>query len=123
MLKALAIIGLMSLSGAVNSFANDSDRIDLLEKEIRDLKIRVSKLETPLSSTSSQQEPLSSGEGWKSVANWRKLTTSMGPKDVKKILGEPNWVKGGAVATWQYQNGGNVTFISDKAFSWNEPEQ
>jgi hypothetical protein len=123
MVRAFAIVALLSFAGNQNSFANDSDRIDLLEREIRDLKIRISKLEAPSSTSGSQPVTSGSNEKWMSITNWRKLTTSMGPNDVRKILGEPSRLDGGIVAYWYYQNGGKVTFVNNKVSSWEEPEE
>ena len=69
------------------------------------------------------QQPVTSGEGWKSVKNWRKLTNDMSTSDVQKILGEPERLDGGTIAHWYYQNGGTVTFFQGKAQQWNEPRQ
>ena len=46
MVKRIIVIGLLSLVVAFNSYAQDSDRIDQLEKEIQELKLRVLKLES-----------------------------------------------------------------------------
>ena len=123
MVKTITIIGFLSLLVAFNSYANDSDRIDQLEKEIQELNLRISKLESLLSNPSAAQEVVMSGEGWKSITNWRKLATDMSPSDVRKILGEPHQLDGGEVATWYYQNGGTVHFILGKVNSWTEPRQ
>ena len=123
MFKKITFIGFLLLAVAFNSYANDSDRVDQLEKEIQGIKLRLSKLESLPSNPSNAQEPVTSGDGWKSVKNWRKLTTDMGTSDVQKILGEPERLDGGAVASWYYQNGGIVTFINGKAFKWEEPRQ
>jgi hypothetical protein len=63
------------------------------------------------------------GEGWKSVSNWRKLKTDMEYDEVRMILGEPHRIDGGGVARWYYQNGGKATFIGDKLQSWEEPRK
>ena len=123
MIKTIIIVGLLSLATACNASVQDSARIVQLEKEIQELKLRVSKLEAVLSSSSSHQEIAPSSEGWKSIANWRMLSTDMGPSDVKKILGEPYRLDGGNVATWHYQNDGEVVFISGKVFRWTEPRE
>jgi hypothetical protein len=123
MAKKLIIIGFLSLVVAFNSYADDSDRIDQLEKEFQELKLRVSELESLLSNPSAAQEVVKSGEGWKSVSNWRKLTTDMGASDVRKILGEPQRIDGGFLATWYYQNGGTVRFADGKVHEWTEPRQ
>jgi outer membrane protein assembly factor BamE (lipoprotein component of BamABCDE complex) len=123
MFKKMTYIGFLLLVVTFNSYANDSDRIDQLEKEVQGLKLRLSKIEALPSNPSNAQEPVTSGDGWKSVKNWRKLTTDMSARDVQKILGEPERLDGGAVARWYYQNGGIVTFINGKAFKWEEPQR
>jgi hypothetical protein len=123
MVKKIAIIGFLSLAVAFNSYAQDSDRIDRLEKEILETKLRVLKLESLLSNSSNAQKPVISGEAWKSVANWRKLAAGMSTSDVQTILGEPQRIDGGNVARWYYQNRGDVSFISGKVHSWTEPRQ
>ena len=60
-------------------------------------------------------------DGWKSVANWRKLTTDMGTTALQEILGEPERIDGGTVAFWSYENGGKVSFIEGRVSSWSEP--
>ena len=90
MVKTIIIIGFLSFAVTFNSYANDSDRIDQLEKEIQETKLRLLKLESLLSNPSNVQKPVTSGEGWKSVMNWRRLTTDMSTSDVQKILGEPH---------------------------------
>jgi hypothetical protein len=123
MVKTIAIIGFLSLAVAFNAYANDNYRIDQLEKELQETKLRLSKLESLISDPSKAQELATSGEGWKSVMNWRKLTTEMNANDVRKILGEPHRVDGGTVATWYYKNGGVVVFFDGKASRWMEPRQ
>jgi hypothetical protein len=39
------------------------------------------------------------------------------------LLGEPNRIDGGALATWYYGNGANVFFAREKVHQWKEPEQ
>lgn len=123
MVKTIIIIGFLSLAVAFNSYAHDSDRIDQLEKEIQETKLRLSKLESLLSNPSNAQAPATSGEGWKSVMNWRKLTKDMSTSDVQKILGEPHRVDGGTLTNWYYQNGGRIIFFEGKVDRWMEPRQ
>ena len=125
MVKKLTIIGFLSfaLAFASNSYAQDSDQIGQLEKEIQELKLRLSKIESLLSKPSKVQELVPSGEGWKSVANWRKLSTDMSASDVQIILGEPHRLDGGDIARWYYQNGGVITFMQGKVYGWQEPRQ
>lgn len=123
MVKKIIIIGFLSFAVAFNSYANDSDRIEQLEKEIQQIKLRLSKLESLTSNPSNAQNPVTSGEGWKSVMNWRKLTTDMSASDVQKILGEPQRLDGGTIANWYYQNGGRITFFEGKVRQWTEPRK
>ena len=121
MIKTITIIGFLSLFIAFNSYADDSDRIDKLEKEVQELKLRISKLESLLSNPAAAQDVVTSSDGWKSIANWRKLTTGMAPSDVRKILGEPQRGVGGDLAIWYYQNGGMVYYFVGKVERWEEP--
>ena len=123
MIKTIIIIAFLSLGIAFNSYADDSDRIDQLEKEVQVLKQRISKLESLLSNTSEEQVLVNPGNGWKSVSNWRKLTTDMSYHEVRNILGEPHKVDGGVLASWYYQNGGVVAFFQGKVRRWEEPRE
>ncbi len=121
MLRQVAIIGSLSLAVAFSANAGDSDRINQLEKDIQEIKVRLSRLEALLSNPGNAQQPVTSGEGWKSVVNWRKLTQGMSTSDVRQILGEPHRVDGGTMTQWYYQNGGQMTFVMGKLNSWTEP--
>jgi hypothetical protein len=124
MVKAISIIGFLSLTVTFNAYANDGDRIDQLEKENQEIKLRLLKLESLLRNPSNARTPVDSGEGWRSIANWRKLTTDMGTDDVRKILGEPSHISGGTgPAIWRYRNGGSIMFFKGKIDSWTEPRE
>lgn len=119
MLKAVALAALLLACGA---HAQTADRAEQLEKEIRDIKLRLSNLEAAQSKPAASAKPVQSGEGWKVLASWRALKSGMSPDEVRTVLGEPARVKGGDVAFWSYLNNGEVTFIRDKLTSWREPE-
>ncbi len=123
MFKSIAFIGFLTLVVTFNVNAHESDRIDQMEKEMQEIKLRLSELESFLSSSSKTENLVKPGEGWKSVSSWRKLTTYMSYSDVKNILGEPHRVDGGDFATWYYQNGGEVDFMLGKVSKWNEPRK
>jgi hypothetical protein len=123
MIKKVAIIGFLSIAVAFNAYAHDVDRVDQLEKEIREIKLRLSQLESLLSNPSNAQKPVATAEGWRSVVNWRKLNTDMSTSDVQRILGEPHRVDGGTFAQWDYQNGGRVFFYEGRVSRWTEPRQ
>jgi len=121
-IKAVAI-GSPPLMMAFNSYALDSERVDQLEKEIREIKLRVTRLESSRGISNTNQEPVISGDAWKALSNWRQLKTDMNPEDVRKILGEPSRINGGGVAFWFYPNGGTVTFMQEKLYRWTEPSK
>jgi hypothetical protein len=123
MVKTTVFIGFVLLAVAFNANASDRDRIDQLEKENQEIKLRLSKLESLLSNPGNAHELVTSSEGWKSVVNWRKLTVDMSASDVQIILGAPIRVDGGNVASWYYQNGGSVSFFHGKVHQWEEPQQ
>jgi hypothetical protein len=115
---ALAIsLNLISLS----SFASDSERITQLEKEVQELKLRLTNIEPTKGPANSQQKPVKSGEGWAFLANWRSLKTGMSYDEVRTTLGEPPRIVGGEIAFWYYPNRASVTFHSHQLYSWTEP--
>ena len=123
MVRTIIIIGCLSFAVALDCNAQDGDLVGQLEKEIQEIKARLSRLEALLGNPSKVQELVPSGDGWKSVVNWRKVTTGMGASDVQKILGEPHRVEGGRFASLYYQNGGRIFFYEGKVDRWIEPRQ
>jgi len=67
-------------------------------------------------------KPVTPNDGWKSLANWKKLANDMSIHDVQKVLGDPNEMSGGTIAFWRYPNGGTVTFFVGKVDNWSEPK-
>lgn len=121
MIKKIIIVGFLLCAVAFNSHAHNSDRSDQLETEIEQLNNRLSELESLLGNPNKVEKVVKSGEGWKLIKNWRKLTTGMSPGDVKTILGEPERITGGLTAFWDYPNGGRVAFFADALTQWQEP--
>ena len=97
--------------------AHDADRIDQLERRIQAIETQLSEL------TSSQVQPFKTGEGWKSLNNWRSLRRGMRPIEVREILGDAHRVDGGYFTHWHYQNGGVVIFANEEVKEWTEPQQ
>lgn len=123
MVRSIVVIAFLSLAVASHSYAQDIERIAQLEREVQELKIRVTKLESLLNSSNSAGKPAALNEGWKSPANWRKLASNMSMDDVRTILGEPKRIESHTLTFWIYQNDGQVTFISGKLNAWKEPQQ
>jgi hypothetical protein len=123
MIKAIALMVIMATTAASNSFAHDTDRLDQLEREIRDLKLRLNKLESADKPENNTQAPTSFSEGWKFLTNWRKLEKGMNPAAVRKILGEPERIMGGVFTEWYYPEHGSVTFHDDGVYRWAEPRR
>jgi len=115
------IIGAVALTISLSSYPADSDRITQLEKEVQELKVRISNLENPHSKTISSQKGVVTNDGWRSLANWRSLKNGMSYDEVRAILGEPFRIKGGDIAFWYYENRGDVTFYEHRVKSWSEP--
>jgi len=123
MFRTILFSGFLAFSVVLNVHADDSARIDHLEKLVQELKVRLSNLESQLNDQDEVQEFVASGDGWKSIANWRKLTTAMSYDDVERILGTPERVDGGNLAHWYYPNRAEVVFMRGKVESWSEPRQ
>lgn len=123
MIKTISTIACLSLAMAFNAHAHDSDRIDRLEKEMQEIRLRLQKLEALAGKPGIAQEPATSGGGWKSAMNWKKLAKDMSAGEVRRILGEPLQLDGGTFARWHYQNGGVVMFFEGKVSQWQEPPQ
>jgi outer membrane protein assembly factor BamE (lipoprotein component of BamABCDE complex) len=117
-------VGLLALAVVCGVHAQSADRTEQLEKEVRDIKLRLSNLEAAQDKQAASPkpaQPVQSGDGWKEVANWRALKSGMAPGDVRALLGEPARLDGGTFANWYYPSGGRVEFIRDRVHSWSEP--
>lgn len=68
MIKTFIMIGFLSFGMVSNIYAEGTDRINQLEKEVQELKLRISKLESLLSDSSEPKELAPSHEGWKSIS-------------------------------------------------------
>ena len=124
-LSALIISG-CSTTGSVSGMQSNAtgiqpERVEQLERDMQEVKSRISALETKLSGISKAEEAVIAGEGWKSLANWRKLKTGMSYESVTEILGSSLRVDGGTMASWHYEDGGRVTFLDGEVHSWTEP--
>lgn len=118
----LTTVGFFSLTSAFSCFASDSDRITQLEKEVQDLKHRLTQLEAPPSSSTTRQKPVVASSGdWKILANWRSLKKGMSYEEVRALLGEPARIQGGDMTYWFYPSQSGVTFYKDKLDFWTEP--
>ena len=119
MKNSLVVCLLLTLS--IGSIASDGDRITQLEKEVRELKTRLSTLESPLNKAIVQKSTVTN-DGWKNLANWRSLKKGSSYDEVRTILGEPvNVSASGPITEWNYSNRSRVTFYQDRLDGWNEP--
>ena len=119
--KLLIALGLL-FAASFGVSAHDSDRIEQLESELQALEQRLSELESKLGQETSDAESVTEDEGWKSIANWRKLGAGMSELSVKKILGDPHKIDGAKNAVWYYDNGGMVWVVDGNVDRWMEPE-
>ena len=128
MVPRLAIAVILSFVATFSSHAHDSDRIEQLEREVQETKQRLSILESKLRVENDEKDEkdekgvVITDDGWKSVANWRKLSSGMSELSVKKILGDPHKIDGAKNAVWYYDNGGVVRIIDGNVDRWTEPE-
>lgn len=122
MKNSLALL-LCSLAFQVNAQSGATDeRIRLLEAQILQLNGRVEALEGMLNQAKASQQPIVTGEGWKSRANWRKLKMGMSEDEVRALLGEPERIDGGSLSYWKYPNYGVVRFyMREGVDNWTEP--
>ena len=119
MKNSLVVCLLLTLS--FGSLASDSDRITQLEKEVKELKNRLTTLESPVNKAIVQKSTVTN-DGWKNLANWRSLKKGSSYEEVRTILGEPEKVRAsGPLTFWSYSNRGEVTFYEDRLNGWNEP--
>ena len=122
MAPRLAIAVTLSLAATFSVNAHDSDRIDQLERELQEVKQRLSTLESKPQNVTDEEEPVATKDGWKSVANWRRLILGMSELSVKKLLGDPHKIDGAKNAIWYYNNGGVVWIKDGNVARWSEPE-
>jgi hypothetical protein len=106
-----------------NCNANDVERINKLEKEVQELKQRLTFIESSLPSPTSKAkiENVSNVSGWKSISAWRQLKKGMSPSEVAAILGEPDRIRVSVFTYWSYTNGGRLDYLNDQLNSWHEP--
>ena len=119
MKHSLVVCLLLTLS--FGSIASDSDRITQLEKEVQELKNRLTTLESPVNKAIVQKSTVTN-DGWKQLANWRSLKKGSSYEEVRTILGEPEKVRAsGSETFWSYSNRGGATFMDDRLYGWDEP--
>jgi hypothetical protein len=115
-----SLLGCLFLTLSFGSIASDSDRITQLEKEVQELKNRLTTLESPVNKAIVKKSTVTS-DGWKNLANWRSLKKGMSFDEVRAILGEPGRIQGGTLTDWTYPDQASVTFYNDRLHRWSEP--
>jgi hypothetical protein len=123
-MKKIITIGLLLAFTSISSFASDAQRLPDLEKEVQEIKLRLSKLESSNQAPADSKSTIATatGEGWKHQKSWRTLSAGMSPNEVRNLLGDPQQVRGGNVTFWTYPNKGDVTFIGNTLQQWREPK-
>ena len=123
MSRTIASASVLSLFLAANAPAQDSERITALEKEVQELKVRLSRLEASPDASEKKPPPAAPSEDMASLSNWKKLKTDMTTSQVRAILGEPIRIDGAAIVSWHYKNGGQIRFITGRVERWSEPRK
>jgi outer membrane protein assembly factor BamE (lipoprotein component of BamABCDE complex) len=123
MTKTTAIAGLLAMFFVASAPAQDSERITALEKEVQELKMRLSRLEASPDASEKKPPPAAPSGDVASLSNWKKLKTDMTTSQVRTLLGEPIRIDGGAFVSWHYRNGGQVRFVTGRVERWTEPRK
>lgn len=131
----IACSALLLLTASVSAYANDNDRITQLEKQVQELKLRLSNLEaqratshqpstvnTTRPAATPAQAPVVRQTDPKVLTKWQNLTRGMSPNEVRGILGEPLKILASSGFTyWDYPNKGSLTFHHGRLNGWTEP--
>lgn len=124
-IRALLVAAALLTPGFNEAIAHSSDesRVAKLEETVRLLERRIDEMEAALLKVeSSRSRAVPASANSRDVANWRRLSREMTMDDVRALLGEPKNVEASSSFTiWQYPNGADVTFFSDKVYGWSEP--
>ena len=120
MLSILTV--LVSIAVPVGASENVTTTDNSLERRIVDLEKRVRELEAISNGTPAKASRIPTSGNWKDLQNWRKLRTGMSYDEVRALLGEPENINGGIMATWYYgSRESTAQFFRDKLQSWSEP--
>ena len=65
MFKIIIVLGFLAFSVALDVHADESARIDRLEKQVQELTVRLSNVESQLKDEDQVQEFVARGNGWK----------------------------------------------------------
>jgi hypothetical protein len=104
--------------------APDSERIEVLQRQVSDLQVRVERLEAELRegvpvNPARKVQPVPGG--WRKVANWNLLAKGLDHAEVEEILGAPQSRKTvSKFEFWGYADG-KVRFYLRRLKSWEPP--
>jgi len=119
MFKTIFAVGFLSFAAVINAAAQDSDRIDRLEKEVQETKARLSKLEALLANPSNSQNPVTSGEAQTNMIDGYKQRIH--DKIMRLVVLPPN-IQGNPEAAFDVvmQPDGNPLGVKLKSSSGNK---
>lgn len=128
MYRSVVMCALLAASTPMLAAAQDVSnaslisRIEQLEKTNANLERRLSEVEKLLKKTPASAQTVAGSSKSRDVANWRRLRVGMSMDEVRELLGEPERIEGGGVATWHWTDA-NVVFLSEKVAQWSEPRR
>lgn len=122
-MKLYLVVSCLFLYLSVDLSCQTSEQIQKLEEKIKSLEKRIEILEKMINLKPSLPEP--NETKWKNKSNWRELKIGMDFDQVRKLLGEPFKISGGAFTYWYYDKReylAYVVFYNGIIHSWKEPE-
>jgi len=123
-LRAVPLLLCLTLVVQPAAAAAEGDDIATLKQQVRDLQMRVERLEKELEqgvpvNTARKIEPVPGG--WRKAHNWKLLSQGMAGYEVKRILGEPDRQKTVKKFGYWYYGDGKVSIYMRRLKGWDVP--